>query len=93
MPILLSVDCLNEIFEKLEEDKITLHSCLLVSRLWCKISIRFFILYAESVRPQPVPERDCQIKLFTLTVVNSGVVMEICVSNRRLRMIVIPVVR
>src|SRR4051794_21894571 len=33
-------DCLNEIFEILEEDKITLHSCLLVNRLWCKISVR-----------------------------------------------------
>ena len=33
-------DCLNEIFECLEEDKPSLHSCLLVSRLWCKISVR-----------------------------------------------------
>src|SRR5207248_482830 len=31
---------LNEIFENLEDDKITLHSCLLVSRFWCKISVR-----------------------------------------------------
>ena len=36
----LSVDCLNEIFEYLEEDKITLHSCLLVSRLYCEIAVR-----------------------------------------------------
>src|SRR6266536_692587 len=36
----LPVDCLNEIFEYLEEDKITLHSCLLVNRYWCKISVR-----------------------------------------------------
>src|SRR6266498_2694474 len=36
----LPVDCLNEIFEYLEEDKTTLHSCLLVNRLWCKISVR-----------------------------------------------------
>jgi hypothetical protein len=32
-------DCLNDIFEHLEEDKLTLHSCLLVNRLWCKISV------------------------------------------------------
>src|SRR5436305_5488531 len=36
----LPADCLNEIFENLDDDKITLHSCLLVSRLWCKISVR-----------------------------------------------------
>src|SRR4051795_1137487 len=36
----LPVDCLNEVFEILEDDKITLHSCSLVNRLWCKISIR-----------------------------------------------------
>src|SRR5436305_7752581 len=35
-------DCLNEVFENLKDDKITLHSCLLVSRLWCKISVRIF---------------------------------------------------
>ena len=40
MPCRLSADCLNEIFEYLEEDKITLHSCLLVNRLWCNISVR-----------------------------------------------------
>src|SRR5689334_4123693 len=40
MSCLLPADCLNEIFEHLEEDKITLHSCLLVNRLWCKISVR-----------------------------------------------------
>ena len=36
----LPVDCLNEIFECLEEDKSTLHSCLLVNRLWCEVSVR-----------------------------------------------------
>jgi len=36
----LTTDCLEEIFEYLEDDKITLHSCLLVNRLWCKISVR-----------------------------------------------------
>src|SRR5436305_1308199 len=36
----LPADCLNEILEYLEEDKITLHSCLLVNRFWCEISVR-----------------------------------------------------
>ncbi|RIA95183.1 hypothetical protein C1645_817029 [Glomus cerebriforme] len=36
----LLADCLNEILEYLEEDKTTLHSCLLVNRLWCEISVR-----------------------------------------------------
>src|SRR6266487_3348054 len=40
MPCPLPADCLNEIFENLYDDKIALHSCLLVSRLWCKISVR-----------------------------------------------------
>src|SRR5687767_11151220 len=35
----LNVDCLNEIFEHLE-DIFTLHSCLLVNRLWCEVSVR-----------------------------------------------------
>jgi hypothetical protein len=36
----LTYDCLNDIFEHLEEDKPTLHSCLLVNRLVCEISVR-----------------------------------------------------
>src|ERR1051325_4210937 len=36
----LPADCLNEIFECLEEDRVTLRSCLLVSRLWCEVSVR-----------------------------------------------------
>jgi len=36
----LPADCLNEIFEYLEKKKVTLHSCLLVNRLWCEISVR-----------------------------------------------------
>jgi hypothetical protein len=35
----LPVNCLNEIFECLEEDRVTLHSCLLVNRLWCEVSV------------------------------------------------------
>src|SRR6266542_2364300 len=38
----LTTDCLEEIFEYLEYDEITLYSCLLVNRLWCKISVRIF---------------------------------------------------
>src|SRR3954451_22304977 len=33
-------DCLNEIFEYLEKDKVTLRSYLLVNRLWCEASVR-----------------------------------------------------
>ena len=36
----LFADCLNEIFEYLENDMVTLHSCLLVNRLWCVVSVR-----------------------------------------------------
>jgi hypothetical protein len=36
----LLADCLNEIIEYLEEDRHTLHSCLLVNRLWCEISVK-----------------------------------------------------
>jgi hypothetical protein len=36
----LPADCLNEIFEFLEEDRYSLHSCLLVNRLWCQMSVR-----------------------------------------------------
>ena len=36
----LFADCLNEIFEYLEKDKVSLYSCLLVNRLWCEVSVR-----------------------------------------------------
>src|SRR5215213_4724388 len=36
----LPSDCLNDIFVYLEEDKVTLRSCLLVNRLWCEVSVR-----------------------------------------------------
>src|SRR6266540_7465340 len=35
----LPADCLNEIFEYLE-DKTDLRSCLLVNHLWCEVSVR-----------------------------------------------------
>src|SRR6266542_4577068 len=38
----LPVDCLNEIFEYLENDQFTLHSCILVNRSCCEISVRIF---------------------------------------------------
>ena len=45
MPCQLPGDCLNEIFKYLKEDKITLHSCLLVNRLYCEIVIE--ILWSD----------------------------------------------
>jgi len=36
----LPVDCLNEIFEYLENEKSTLRSCLLDNHLWCEIAVR-----------------------------------------------------
>ncbi|CAG8635639.1 13802_t:CDS:1 [Funneliformis mosseae] len=38
----LPADCLNEIFEYLAEDKISLRSCLLVNRSWCEVAVRIF---------------------------------------------------
>src|SRR6266498_3094846 len=40
MPCQLSADCLNEIFEYLEDEE-DLYSCLLVNHLWCEVSVRF----------------------------------------------------
>src|SRR5438045_210248 len=40
MACLLPADCLAEIFENLDNDKATLSSCLLVSRVWCEVSVR-----------------------------------------------------
>src|ERR1043165_1796410 len=36
----LPTDCLDQVFENLENDKATLYSCLLVNHLWCKSSVR-----------------------------------------------------
>src|SRR5438045_2126039 len=58
----LPADCLNEILEKLEGDKITLHSCLLVNRLWCKISVRILwrdIWKFKFAKSYFVPRRIC----------------------------------
>ncbi|GBC42525.2 hypothetical protein GLOIN_2v1784405 [Rhizophagus irregularis DAOM 181602=DAOM 197198] len=35
----LPTECLNNIFEYLEDDKTTLYSCLLVNRLYCKVAV------------------------------------------------------
>src|SRR5436190_13685252 len=36
----LPSDFLNYIFEYLENDKVSLYSCLLVNRLWCEVSVK-----------------------------------------------------
>src|ERR1044072_5213347 len=40
MAFQLSAECLSEIIEYLVRDKISLKSCLLVDRFWCKVTIR-----------------------------------------------------
>src|SRR5688500_353971 len=40
MSFQIPVDCLNDIFKYLE-DRVDFHSCLLVNRLWCEVSVRF----------------------------------------------------
>jgi hypothetical protein len=41
MPCQLPTECLDEIFDHLRYDDETLHSCLLVNRRWCEVSVRF----------------------------------------------------
>ncbi|EXX71940.1 hypothetical protein RirG_073970 [Rhizophagus irregularis DAOM 197198w] len=43
------IDCLNDIIEYLEDDSNTLYSCLLVSRNWCKISVRIYWRYIRNL--------------------------------------------
>ncbi|GES74570.1 hypothetical protein GLOIN_2v1531010 [Rhizophagus clarus] len=38
----IPVDCLEEIFEYLDDGGFTLHSCILVNRHWCAVSVRMF---------------------------------------------------
>ncbi|RIA90726.1 hypothetical protein C1645_823026 [Glomus cerebriforme] len=40
------IECINEIFKYFQDDKISLHSCLLVNRLWCRTIIP--ILWSRS---------------------------------------------
>ena len=54
----LPTDCLNGIFECLEEDKISLRSCLLVNRLWCMAAVR--ILWKNLWTSQYHPYHSCR---------------------------------
>ncbi|RIA91597.1 hypothetical protein C1645_821825 [Glomus cerebriforme] len=59
MPYQLPIDCLNEIFEHLENDKSTLHSCLLTNRLWfaCLPKESLDLLYENEIFiPTPTSE-------------------------------------
>ncbi|PKY40226.1 hypothetical protein RhiirA4_453550 [Rhizophagus irregularis] len=47
----LPADCLKEILEYLEKDKASLHSCLLVNRLWCEISVRILWRNIWTINP------------------------------------------
>src|SRR5947199_480261 len=49
----LPTDCLSDVFENLEDDKATLHSCLLVNRLWCKVSVRILWRNCVTYNGQP----------------------------------------
>src|SRR6266498_5492728 len=55
MAFLLTVDCLNDIIEYLEEDKISLRSCLLVSRLWCTVTVRILWRNVWNIQYYHVP--------------------------------------
>jgi len=60
----LSADCLSEIFEYLED--VDIHSCLLVNRFWCRVSVRFFWKsiknYQTLITRLPKESRDMFIK-------------------------------
>ncbi|CAB4400764.1 unnamed protein product [Rhizophagus irregularis] len=45
MAFQLPIDCLIKILVCLEDDKVTLYSCLLVNRLWCRISVEILWRY------------------------------------------------
>src|SRR6266498_743065 len=55
MAFLLTVDCLNDIIEYLDEDKISLRSCLLVSRLWCTVTVRILWRNVWNIQYYHVP--------------------------------------
>ena len=44
----LLADCLDEIFEHLEDDIVTLYSCILVNRLWCEVAVRILWRYGQN---------------------------------------------
>ncbi|CAG8644640.1 10978_t:CDS:2 [Gigaspora margarita] len=45
-------ECLLKVFHYLENDIVSLHSCLLVNRLWCKVAVHF--LWAEPFAHDPI---------------------------------------
>src|SRR5436853_195598 len=47
----LIADCLYYILEYLENDKVTLYSCLIVNRLWCEVAVR--ILWRNGLKYKP----------------------------------------
>ena len=47
----LPVDCLNEIFEYLENENKTLRSCILVNRLWCRVAVGILWRDVHNYRP------------------------------------------
>jgi hypothetical protein len=57
----LPADCLNEIFGYLEKDKVSLHSCLLVNRLWCEVSVR--ILWKNIWTAKPITHGRRRLKV------------------------------
>src|ERR1044072_6857100 len=54
MTCYLPADCLNEIFEYLEQN--SLYLCLLVNRLWCRVAVRILwrnaLSFRKDIRPQ-----------------------------------------
>src|ERR1044071_2912261 len=59
----LPFDCLNEILECLEHDKVSLHSCLLVNRLWCEISVRILWRDIWSFNDTVAPQYQLDVSL------------------------------
>jgi hypothetical protein len=65
----LPIDCLHEILEYFEKDIITLHSCLLVNRLLCRISVR--ILWREVGVDRDImlcPLRQMELSFFNILI-------------------------
>jgi hypothetical protein len=62
----LPADCLSEILEYLENDELTLYSCLLVNHLWCNISVRILWRNILHFKSQERPLRVASSILSTL---------------------------
>jgi hypothetical protein len=65
MPCQLPADCLNEIFEYLENDKAALHSCLLVNRLWCEVTVRILWRNIWVIKPVAYVDYNHRLKVAT----------------------------